>query len=63
MGTCDVSQEFFGEADAAEKKLVVEGWLVLEDELHAIEESVDTKFAMGRASGQEEDEKKIVRLP
>jgi len=50
MGTCDVAQECFGEAGAAEKELVVEGWLGLEDDLHAIEDTVDVECAMGRAT-------------
>jgi len=29
LGTCDIAQECFGEGDAAEKELVVEGWLGL----------------------------------
>jgi len=35
---------------------VVEGWLGLEDDLHAIEDTVDVECAMGGAFGQEEEE-------
>jgi len=62
MGTCDVSQECFGETDAAEKDLVVEGWLGWEDDLHAIEDTVDVECAMGRASGTEDEEQYMVLL-
>jgi len=53
MGTCGIAQECFGEGDAAEKELVVEGWLGLEDDLHAIEDTVDVECATERASGQD----------
>jgi len=53
MGTCEIAQECFGEGDAAEKELVVEGWLGLEDDLHAIEDTVDVECATERASGQD----------
>jgi len=51
MGTCEAAQECFGEGDAAEKELVVEGWLGLEDELHAIEDTVNEECDTERASG------------
>jgi len=53
MGTCEISKECFGEGDAAEKELVVKDWLGLEDDLHAIEDTVDVKCATERASGQD----------
>ena len=62
MGTCEISKEFFGEGDAAEKELVVKDWLGLEDDLHAIEDTVDVECAMGRASGTEDEEQYVVRL-
>jgi len=53
METCEIAQECFGQGDAAEKELVVEGWLGLKDDVHAIEDTVDVECATERASGQE----------
>jgi len=53
MGTCEIARECFGEGDAAEKELVVKDWLGLEDDLHAIEDTVDVECATERASGQD----------
>jgi len=50
MGTCTVEQECFGEGDVAEKELVVKGWLGLEEDMHAIEHTVDAKCAKERTS-------------
>jgi len=57
MGTCTVAQECFGEGDVAEKELVVEGWLGLEEDMHAIEDTVDAECAKERTSEcNDEDE-------
>jgi len=53
MGTCEIAQKCFGEGDAAEKKLVVDGWLGLEDDLHAVEDTLDVECGSERASGQD----------
>jgi len=53
MGTCDIAQKCFGEGDAADKKLVVDGWLGLEDDLHAVEDTLAVECGTERASGQD----------
>jgi len=56
MGTCEIAQGCFKEGDASEKELVVEDWLGLEDDFHAIEETVDVECATEVASVQDEEE-------
>jgi len=57
IGTCTVAQECFGEGDVAENELVVEGWLGLEVDMHAIEDTVDAECAKKRTSEcNDEDE-------
>lgn len=41
MGGCALSQTCFGDGDRAENELAVEGWLGLEEDPHAIEDTVD----------------------
>jgi len=53
IGTCAVSQEFIGEENSTEKQLVVEEWLGLEEDMHAIEHTVDLECSTKCASGRD----------
>jgi len=53
IGTCAVSQEIIGEGSSTEKQLVVEEWLGLDEDMHAIERTVDYECSTERASGRD----------
>lgn len=53
MGTCAVAQSCFGDGDRAQQELAVEGWLDLEDDPHAIEDTVDDECRVV-GSGEEQ---------
>ena len=51
MGSCTLGQQCFGEASVVERELSVEGWLALEEEIYAMEDTVDAECAKKRATG------------
>jgi len=53
MGTCAVAQSCFGDGDRAQQELAVEGWLDLEEDPHAIEDTVDEE-CRAVCSGEEQ---------
>jgi len=55
MGSCTVGQQCFGEASVVERELSVEGWLALEEDIHAIEDTVDAECAKERATEPEDE--------
>ena len=60
MGIWEIAQECFGEGDPAEKDLVAEGWLGVEDYLHLIDDAVYVVLATESAAGQDEEEEYMV---
>ena len=55
MGSCTLGQQCFGEASVVERELSVEGWLALEEDMHAIEDTVDVECAKERATEPDDE--------
>ena len=55
MGSCTLGQQCFGVASVVERELSVEGWLALEEGMHAIEDTVDAECAKERATEPDDE--------
>jgi len=51
MGSCTPGQHCFGGPSVVERELSVKGWLALEEEIYAMEDTVDAECAKKRATG------------